>query len=182
MTIQTVQILAIPGSLRRDSVNHAALRAAATVGRGDRVAVTIDSLARTLPLFDPDLEVDPPATVARFRAGLERAAGILMAVPEYAFGIPGAFKNALDWTVGAGSLTRKPVTVLSVAAPHRGAHVRIALENVLTAIDADAVFRAIPVTASDLDAGGRIAREPVIASLRDVVAELAARASEAIAA
>jgi hypothetical protein len=60
--------------------------------------------------------------------------------------------------------------------------VRIALENVLTAIDADAVFRAIPVTASDLDAGGRIAREPVIASLRDVVAELAARASEAIAA
>ena len=58
---------------------------------------------------------------------------------------------------------------------------RIALENVLTAIDADAVFRAIPVTASNLDGRGRIASEPVIASLSDVVAELAARASEAIA-
>jgi chromate reductase, NAD(P)H dehydrogenase (quinone) len=182
MTLYTVQILAIPGSLRRDSVNHAALRAAATAGRGDGVGVTIDSLARTLPLFDPDLEADPPSTVVRFRVALEHAGGILMAVPEYAFGIPGAFKNALDWTVGAGSLTRKPVTVLSVAAPHRGTQVRIALENVLTAIDADAVFRAIPVTASDLDAGRRIASEPVIASLRDVVAELAARASESIAA
>jgi chromate reductase, NAD(P)H dehydrogenase (quinone) len=182
MTISTVEILAIPGSLRRDSVNHAALRAAAAAGAVDGVTVTIDSLARTLPLFDPDLEVAPPSTVVRFRAAIERAAGILMAVPEYAHGIPGAFKNALDWTVGAGSLARKPVTVLSVAAPHRGAQVRVALQNVLTAIDADQVFRAVPVTASDLDGSGSIASEPVIASLRQVVAELAARASEAIAA
>jgi hypothetical protein len=60
--------------------------------------------------------------------------------------------------------------------------VRIALQNVLTAIDADQVFRAVPVTASDQDGSGSIASEPVIASLRQVVAELAARASEAIAA
>jgi chromate reductase, NAD(P)H dehydrogenase (quinone) len=180
MTVHTVQILAIPGSLRRHSVNHAALRAVAAAGAVDGVTVTIDSLARTLPLFDPDLELEPPAAVLRFRGVCERAAGILMAVPEYAFGIPGAFKNALDWTVGAGSLARKPVTVLSVAAPHRGAYVRVALENVLTAIDADPVFRAIPVAASDLDGRGRIRSEHVIAGLRDVVAELAVRGSHVL--
>ena len=49
--------------------------------------------------------------------------GVLLAVPEYAFGIPGAFKNALDWTVGSGSLYRKPVTVVDVAPPGRGADV-----------------------------------------------------------
>ena len=53
---------------------------------------------------------------------------MLLAVPEYAFGIPGSFKNALDWTVGGGSLYRKPVAVLSVAPPGRGEQVRQALE------------------------------------------------------
>ena len=175
MDSQIIDILAIPGSLRRCSVNRAALRAAARP-RGGGVVVRIDSRMRMLPHFDPDLERDPPEEVVRFREACERAAAILIAVPEYAFGIPGAFKNALDWTVGAGSLSGKPVTVLSVAPPHRGAHVRAALERVLAAIDADAVFRSIPVAESDRDTAGRIVNQCVTAQLGGVVAELADRA------
>ena len=63
----------------------------------------------------------------RFREACEAAAGVLLAVPEYAFGIPGAFKNALDWTVGSASLYLKPITVLKVSPPGRGASVRSAL-------------------------------------------------------
>src|SRR5262245_35885591 len=117
-------ILAISGSLRRDSVNGAALRAAASAAARDRIPLTISDAVRELPPFDPDLEASPPLVVVRFRAACEAAAGVLFAVPEYAFGIPGAFKNALDWTVGSGSLYRKHVALLNVAPPGRGARAR----------------------------------------------------------
>ena len=120
-------ILAISGSLRRASVNSAALRAAASAAARDGVAVTITDVVRELPHFDPDLEGTPPDPVLRFRAACEAATGVLLAVPEYAFGIPGAFKNALDWTVGSTCLNRKPVTVLNVAPLGRGEAVRSAL-------------------------------------------------------
>ena len=107
---------------------------------------------------------------------------MLLAVPEYAFGIPGAFKNALDWTVGTSALYRKPVTVLSVAPPGRGGRVREALAHVLTAIGADAVFRSVPVTDADRDAGGEVCNPKVVAELRTIVSELAMRASAATAA
>ena len=98
-------ILALSGSLNPSSINRAVLRAAASAGARDGVLVTVDDSVRALPHFDPALEEAPPEAVVRFRAACESAAGVLVAVPEYAFGIPGAFKNALDWTVGSGSST-----------------------------------------------------------------------------
>jgi len=97
-------ILALSGSLKLHSLNSAALRAAASTVARDGIVVEVDDSVRRLPHFDPDLEAAPPETVVRFRGRCEAAAGVLLAVPEYAFGIPGAFKNALDWTVGSGSL------------------------------------------------------------------------------
>jgi chromate reductase len=108
-------ILAISGSLRRRSLNSAALRVAAQAAPRSGCAVGIDESARTLPRFDPDLESHPPHAAQRFREVCEGADAVLLAVPEYAFGIPGAFKNALDWTVGSGALHRKPVALLGVA-------------------------------------------------------------------
>jgi NAD(P)H-dependent FMN reductase len=158
---EPTSVLAISGSLRRGSVNSAAL---------------IDESSRRLPHFDPDLELDPPAAVRRFRATCELAPALLFCVPEYAFGIPGAFKNALDWTVGSGALNRKPVTVLSVAAVGRGGHVRQALDLVLRALGADVVHRSVPVAASDRDGDGEIAAPRILQHLRTVAAELTARA------
>lgn len=175
-------ILAISGSLKRSSVNRAALRAAAAAAAWDGISVTIDDSVRGLPHFDPDLETRPPEAVLQFRAACESAAGVLFAVPEYVFGIPGSFKNALDWTVGAGSLYRKPVTVLTVAPPGRGEHVRRALELVMQALDADVVHHSVPVVSSDRDEHGEIANPGIIDELLAVVAELANRASRAAAA
>ena len=132
---------------------------------------------RELPHFDPDLEDAPPEAVVRFRAACERAAGVVLAVPEYAFGIPGAFKNALDWTVGSGSLYRKPVAVLSVAPPGRGAHVHEALRLVLKALDADVAHHRVPVSGSDLDVDGEVRDPRILGELAGVVRELALRAS-----
>lgn len=160
-------ILAISGSLRRASVNSAALRAAASAAARDVVAVTITDVVRELPHFDPDLEATPPDPVLRFRAACEAATGVLLAVPEYAFGIPGAFKNALDWTVGSTCLNRKPVTVLNVAPLGRGEAVRSALRLVMKALDADVVFRSVPVRAGDRDPSGEVVTPEIVERLHD---------------
>ena len=169
-------ILAISGSLKRSSVNSAALRAAAAAAARGGVPVTIDESVGSLPHFVPDLDRDPPEPVLRFREACEDAAGVLLSVPEYAFGIPGSFKNALDWTVASGSLYRKPVTVLSVAPPGRGEHVRDALALVLKALDADVVHRSVPVAAVVRDERGEIVDPGVVPELGAVVAELTERA------
>jgi len=172
-------ILAISGSLRRNSINRTVLRAAAASASQDGALVVIADSARELPHFDPDLESEPPEPVLRFRAACEEAAGVLLAVPEYTFGIPGSFKNALDWTVGSGSLYRKPITLLDVAPPGRGAHVREALDLVFRAHGADVGCRSVPVTRSDHNTAGEVDDPRVIGELRAVVAELAKRSSVA---
>ena len=169
-------ILAISGSLRRSSLNSAALRAAADAAARSDLRVAIDDSIRALPHFDADLEHEPPETVRRFREACEGAGAVLLAVPEYAFGIPGAFKNALDWTVGSGALYRKPVALLSVAPPGRGADVRRALERVFAAVDCDVSFHSVPIVRADLERDGEL-RDPVIATrLLHVVEALATRA------
>jgi NAD(P)H-dependent FMN reductase len=76
MDTQTIEILAIPGSLRRSSINRAALQAADVhEGTANGILITIDSLVRTLPHFHPDLELDPPEAVVRFRDACERRRG-----------------------------------------------------------------------------------------------------------
>jgi NAD(P)H-dependent FMN reductase len=170
-------IVAISGSLRSGSINTAALRAAAVVAAQDgNVVETYESL-RGLPHFDPDLESAPPDAALRFRASCEQAAGVLFAVPEYAFGIPGAFKNALDWTVGSGSLYRKPITLLDVAPPGRGAHVRIALWHVLRALDAQVSHYFVPVSERSRGPNGEIRDAAILHRLRTIVGELVQRAS-----
>ena len=169
-------ILAISGSLKRSSINSAVLRAAALASARDGVVVDIDDAVRQLPHFDPDLEGSPPDVVLRFRARCESAAGLLFAVPEYAFGIPGAFKNALDWTVGSGALYRKPVALLDVAPPGRGVHARHALDQVLKALDADVTRHSVPITPRDRDANGEIGQPQTLDQLQAVVVALARRA------
>jgi chromate reductase, NAD(P)H dehydrogenase (quinone) len=168
-------IVAISGSLRRSSINSAVLRAAAAAAAGDGTRVVIDQSVRELPHFDPDLEIEPPDPVLRFRAACEAAVGILLAVPEYTFGIPGSFKNALDWTVGSGSLYRKPITILDVALPSRGAHARVALDLVFNAHNADVARYSIPVAPSDRNAAGEVDDPRIISELRAVIAELERR-------
>lgn len=169
-------ILAISGSLRRSSLNSAVLRAAARAAALRGLRVSIDDSIRALPHFDPDLERRPPDIVLRFRDACEGAGAVLLAVPEYAFGVPGAFKNALDWTVGSGALYRKPVALLSVAQPGRGANVRHALELVLRALDCDVSFHSVPILRADLDRDGELRDRPITQELLRVLEALAARA------
>ena len=93
----TMKILAISGSLRRDSHNTMLLRAAEELlGPGDTLEVW-EGL-REVPPYDQDDDVEPaPPAVAALRAAVASADAVLIATPEYNSSIPGALKNALDW-------------------------------------------------------------------------------------
>jgi chromate reductase, NAD(P)H dehydrogenase (quinone) len=171
-----IRVLAISGSLRAASLNSAVLRAARIVS-SERVRLEIYDRLAELPHFDPDLDGDSvPEVVMDLRARMAAADGVLLCVPEYAWGIPGSFKNALDWTVSSGSLAEKPVAILKVSHPSRGAHAHAALKLVLAALNAELLddpALSVPVDARRLDGCGELSHPDVIAAVRHAVEALA---------
>ncbi len=114
----TKTILGLSGSLRRASFNSGLLRAAAELAP-EGVTVQIGSI-RDVPLYDGDLEKAEglPAAVTLLQDQLQAADGVLMVTPEYNNGIPGVFKNAIDWMSRGPGLklwAGKPVAVIGAS-------------------------------------------------------------------
>jgi chromate reductase len=125
----TVSLLAVSGSLRGTSSNRTLLEAAAALAPPG-VAVNLSDHLVALPHFNPDLDGPvPPAAVAAWREAVARADGLLLSVPEYAHGLPGAFKNGLDWLVPDPAVLHKPIAIWNASA--RGEHAQAALTEVL---------------------------------------------------
>ncbi len=103
----------LAGSVRPDSSNQAALRIveAAIVTTGH--STTWITGLEQLPAFDAAQVDNPPASVGGFQEQLRRQDGLVIAAPEYAAGLAGSTKNALDWLVGAASIYKTPVAVIS---------------------------------------------------------------------
>jgi chromate reductase, NAD(P)H dehydrogenase (quinone) len=90
------KLLGISGSLRRGSYNSALLRAATRLMPAE-ATLEVASI-RGIPLYDYDVEVQGmPATVTQLKDAIVAAAGVLLVTPEYNNGVPGVFKNAIDW-------------------------------------------------------------------------------------
>jgi chromate reductase, NAD(P)H dehydrogenase (quinone) len=116
-TVNPYNILAISGSLREKSLNSALLRSVISMTPSQGTVVNYSEMAQ-LPHFNPDLDLDDIDTaVANWRRLLKEANGVLICTPEYAKGVPGSLKNALDWVVSSGEFVNKPVAVIS-ASPH----------------------------------------------------------------
>jgi chromate reductase len=115
----SVRILAISGSLRAGSSNGVLLEAAARLAPPEVELVLYDGVG-SLPHFNPDLDrsLDDPALPLEVRA-LRRLVGeceaLLISSPEYAHGVPGSLKNALDWLVGSAEFPGKPVALLNAS-------------------------------------------------------------------
>jgi len=115
----SVSILGFCGSLRAASSNLALLTAAERLAPSGLVLQRCDAIA-DLPHFSPDLDMDDhlPAIVRDLRDTVAAADGLLFAVPEYMHGLPGSFKNALDWMVGCTRFPGKPVALAHVSDRH----------------------------------------------------------------
>jgi NAD(P)H-dependent FMN reductase len=135
-----LRLLAVSGSLRAKSVNTAVLLAAqAFAPAGLQIAVY--SGLGELPHFNPDLDVGAaPIAVARWRGAVADADALLFCTPEYAHGLPGSFKNALDWLVSFEGFINKPVAI--IAARPGGDHAQVSLHEILTVMNARVLIDA----------------------------------------
>jgi NAD(P)H-dependent FMN reductase len=86
-------------------------------------AINIFEGLTSLPHFNPDLDDENvPETVTQFRRQLRDADGILICTPEYAMGVPGTLKNAIDWTVSTMEFSKKPVALITASLSGEKAH------------------------------------------------------------
>jgi len=177
-----MRLIAISGSLRKQSSNAALLRAAAQVAPADVEVVVYAGLDR-LPPFNPDLDEEgmpPPPSVAELRRILISSDAIVISSPEYAHGVPGVLKNMLDWLVSVGELVGKPVALLN-AAPTGGHYAQASLAETLRTMNwrlVDEASRVEPFVGRRISGG--LTDEAVRASLAAAIAALvrsAARSS-----
>jgi NAD(P)H-dependent FMN reductase len=166
-------ILTVSGSLRKVSSNTVLLQAAGLIAPELELA-SYGGLA-DLPAFNPDLDDEgAPQPVLDWRAQLRAARGVLFCSPEYAHGLPGVLKNALDWVVGSGELVDKPVAILS-GSP-RATFVQAQLSETLRVMNARLVreaFLTLALGGSRLDAAGLAATAAFAIPLRDALAAFA---------
>jgi NAD(P)H-dependent FMN reductase len=165
-----IRILAISGSLRVNSANTQLLKIISGYAT-DELEIKLYEGLGDLPHFN-DAEKPPPA-VLDLNTQIAEADGVLICTPEYAFGIPGVLKNALDWTVGLGSFDKKPVGVITAALAGDKAHASILL--VLTALSADVAEGAtllIPFIRSKMNSKGEISDAPTSEAVKKLLNEL----------
>src|SRR5688500_12977525 len=109
------KIFAISGSTREGSVNELILKGIKST-YADVLDVSIFEELYKLPHFNPDIGDDLVAgAVKNFRRQIEEADGVIICTPEYVFSLPGALKNALEWTVSTTIFSNKPVALIVAA-------------------------------------------------------------------
>jgi NAD(P)H-dependent FMN reductase len=169
------RIAAISGSLRAGSSNTAALRAAARLMPASVEVVLYEGIA-TLPFFNPDLDGDEvPAPVGAMRALIGSVDGILISSPEYARGVAGVLKNALDWLVGSQEFPNKPVALINTSprATHALAALMLTLETMSARIATDACV-TLPLLGIACDEFSIVADPALAEPLRAAMANFAA--------
>ena len=183
-----MKVLAVSGSLRRDSHNTQLLRAAVELAP-EEIEVELWDGLRDLPLYDQDLESgELPESVQRLREEWGAADAILFATPEYNGSVPGVLKNAIDWAsrpVRESALTNKTVAVIGASPGQFGAMwAQADLRKILGVAGARVVGDELPVARvhEKIDAEGRLLDGELEGRLRLHFEVLAAEAAPAIAA
>lgn len=137
-----LNILAISGSLRAASTNSALVAALARNAPARCRVSVYDGLGR-LPIFNPDEEGErTPLEPAELIDAVTRADGVIVSCPEYAHGVPGGLKNALDWLVSRDAAVDKPAML--VHASPRSLFARAALAEIMRTMSF-ALYDGVPL-------------------------------------
>src|ERR1700719_4260336 len=165
-----MKIIAISGSLRATSLNTAVLHAAAALVPAGVKIELFEGIGK-LPFFNSDLEGDHlPLEVASFRTVIGAADGLLISSPEYARGVAGVMKNALDWLVGSHEFPNKPVALINTSprATHALASLTVTLETMSARLVQDASI-TLPLMGTVNDAASIAANAEFTAPLRSAL-------------
>lgn len=175
-----MKLLAISGSLRRDSYNTKLLRAAEELLHPE-IEVELWTGLKDVPPYDEEDDAQPaPAAVAALREAIAEADAVLISTPEYNSSIPGQLKNGLDWVsrpLAASPLRNKPVAVVGASAGAFGAvWAQAELRKVAAAIGARVVDAEVAVghAPTRFDEAGRLADDAILEQLGEALEELLA--------
>jgi chromate reductase, NAD(P)H dehydrogenase (quinone) len=176
--MDTVRVLGIAGSLRRESYNRAALRAAAQLCPE---GVEIEQFGlEGIPLYNQDEESHPPARVTVLKERVRACDAVLFVTPEYNYSIPGVLKNAIDWAsrpFGDSAWEGKPAAVMGASAGAFGsARAQYHLRQCFVFLNMFPLNRpevAISNAAQRFDAQGNLTDETSKKLIRDLLANLA---------
>ncbi len=177
-----MKVLAISGSLRRDSYNTKLLRAAEELFPAE-VDFVLYQGVKEVPPYDEEDDVQPaPLAVAALRSAIREADAVLFSTPEYNSSIPGSLKNAIDW-VSRPVATNPLVAVVGASTGAFGAvWAQAELRKVLAAVGARVVDGEVAVghAPTRFDENGRLEHESLQEQLQEtldaLLAEVGARA------
>ena len=164
-------ILALSGSIRKRSSNTSILRAIGAMVPANVSYKIYDDIDK-FPHFNPETE-EGNQYVANFRKELKAATGVIICTPEYAFGIPGVLKNALDWVVSSGELNDKPIAAISASPMYSGGDKAMAaLLLTLTALGTKFTENSslsIPAISKKINEQGEVTDEETLHQLRSLI-------------
>jgi len=172
-----ITILGVPGSLRRGSYNRSALRVAQQlVPSGARLEV---AEIGQLPLYNQDLETEPPGTVADFKRRIRGADAVLFVTPEYNYSVPGVLKNAIDWAsrpYGDSAWDGKPAAIMGASGgPIATARAQYHLRQMLVFLNMPALAQPevlIGDAQEKFDPNGNLIHDPTRERIRQMLEAL----------
>jgi chromate reductase, NAD(P)H dehydrogenase (quinone) len=162
-----INILGICGSLRASSSSMAIMKFVAAMSPPGVEFVIFEGLG-DLPHFNDSPVI--PSAIQKFQQLLKQADGVFICTPEYAFGVPGSLKNALDWTVGTGDFVDKPVALVTASSAGDKAHASLlqTLNAIAARIAGDGTL-LISFVRSKLDERGEVRDPATREALRSVL-------------
>ena len=160
-----IKILGVVGSLRKDSYNAFALKAAQELTPEGAHLELIE--LHGIPVFNQDEEMVPPPIVLEFKRRILAADAIFFATPEYNYSLPGGLKNAIDWAsrpYGESVWNGKPAAIMGASVGSLGtARAQYHLRQILVTLDMPVVNQPevmIANAALRFEQGGRLNDEP----------------------
>jgi chromate reductase len=174
----SIRILGIAGSLRRESYNRAALRAATQLVPEGATLETID--LDGIPVFNQDQDQNPPAKIVAFKQRIREADAILFVTPEYNYSVPGVLKNAIDWAsrpYGHSAWNGKPAAIMGASVGALGtARAQYHLRQILVFLNMFPINQPevmIGNAAARFDTQGNLTDEPTKGFIRQLLQNLA---------
>lgn len=174
-----LKVLGISGSLRKGSINSAALRAAVELAPPGMTIETFD--IAPIPLYNEDVkEQGFPEPVQRLREAIRAADALLLVTPEYNYSVPGVLKNAIDWASRPPEqpFLDKPIAIMGASPGALGtARAQYHLRQCFVFLNAPVLLRPevmIAQAGQKFDASGKLTDETTAKFIGDLLAALAA--------
>jgi chromate reductase, NAD(P)H dehydrogenase (quinone) len=166
------KVVAISGSTRQNSINHSLLKAITHLS-ATSLDITIFDGIGNLPQFNPDHDGEHVTKeITDFRQQLQKADGVIICTPEYAHGVPGTLKNAIDWTISSSSFPGKPTMLITASTGGHYGHK--ALMETLRAIEAkniDNLQMVIPFAKTKINLDNKITDDKTLVDVKKLIAD-----------